>query len=133
MSAMRRRAGSVATGTFGTVPGLMLLPYLTDTLGIAAIVAGVIVFLPKAWDVLLNPLVDAAVFEFSRSFIEALVIVLAVIVGVPMATLMVYSKSFSEAIQHFSLLSVGDGLAAQIPALLISVATGIIASIIANN
>ena len=23
--------GSVATGTFGTVPGLMLLPYLTDT------------------------------------------------------------------------------------------------------
>src|SRR3954466_3348065 len=32
----------------------------------------------------------------------------------------------SEAINHFSLLSVGDGLAAQIPALLISVATGII-------
>jgi flagellar biosynthesis protein FlhA len=31
-----------------------------------------------------------------------------------------------EAMQHFSLLSVGDGLAAQIPALLISVATGII-------
>ena len=29
--------GSVATGTFGTVPGLMLLPYLTDTLGIAAV------------------------------------------------------------------------------------------------
>ncbi len=28
--------GSVATGTFGTVPGLMLLPFLTDTLGIAA-------------------------------------------------------------------------------------------------
>src|SRR5256885_3471318 len=32
----------------------------------------------------------------------------------------------SEAINHFSLLSVGDGLCAQIPALLISVATGII-------
>jgi len=48
--------GSVATGTFGTVPGLMLLPYLTDTLGIAAIVAGAIVFLPKAWDVVLNPI-----------------------------------------------------------------------------
>ena len=30
--------GSVATGTFGTVPGLLLLPYLTDTLGIAAAV-----------------------------------------------------------------------------------------------
>jgi GPH family glycoside/pentoside/hexuronide:cation symporter len=47
--------GSVATGAFGTVPGLMLLPYLTDTLGVAAALAGVIVFAPKAWDVLLNP------------------------------------------------------------------------------
>ena len=47
--------GSVATGAFGTVPGLMLLPYLTDTLGVAAALAGVIVFLPKAWDVVLNP------------------------------------------------------------------------------
>src|SRR5207247_3993559 len=35
-------------------------------------------------------------------------------------------RAFSDAVQHFSLLSVGDGLAAQIPALLISVATGII-------
>ena len=30
-------SGSVATGAFGTVPGLMLLPYLTDSLGIAAV------------------------------------------------------------------------------------------------
>lgn len=48
--------GSVATGTFGTVPGLLLLPYLTDTLGITAALAGVIVFAPKAWDVILNPI-----------------------------------------------------------------------------
>jgi glycoside/pentoside/hexuronide:cation symporter, GPH family len=48
--------GSVATGTFGTVPGLMLLPYLTDTLGVAAALAGLIVLLPKAWDVVLNPI-----------------------------------------------------------------------------
>lgn len=48
--------GSVATGTFGTVPGLLLLPYLTDTLGVTAAVAGVIVFLPKACDVVLNPI-----------------------------------------------------------------------------
>jgi Na+/melibiose symporter-like transporter len=49
-------SGSVATGAFGTVPGLMLLPYLTDSLGIAALAAGFIVFLPKAWDVVLNPI-----------------------------------------------------------------------------
>ncbi|WP_435746327.1 MFS transporter [Nocardioides sp. SYSU DS0663] len=48
-------SGSVATGAFGTVPGLMLLPFLTDSLGITALLAGVIVFLPKAWDVVLNP------------------------------------------------------------------------------
>lgn len=49
-------SGSVATGAFGTVPGLMLLPFLTDSLGIAALWAGLIVFLPKAWDVVLNPI-----------------------------------------------------------------------------
>jgi Na+/melibiose symporter-like transporter len=47
--------GSLVTGAFGTVPGLLLLPYLTDTLGIAAGVAGLLVLLPKAWDVLVNP------------------------------------------------------------------------------
>jgi glycoside/pentoside/hexuronide:cation symporter, GPH family len=47
--------GSLVTGSFGTVPGLLLLPYLTDTLGVAAGVAGLLVLLPKAWDVLVNP------------------------------------------------------------------------------
>ncbi|MFI7385789.1 MFS transporter [Streptomyces sp. NPDC049813] len=47
--------GSFATGTFGTVPGLLLLYYLTDVLGVGAGLAGLLVFLPKAWDVLLNP------------------------------------------------------------------------------
>ncbi|WP_375000533.1 MFS transporter [Aeromicrobium sp. CTD01-1L150] len=47
--------GSVATGTFGTVPGLLLLPYLTDTIGVAAALAGLIVVVPKLWDVLLDP------------------------------------------------------------------------------
>ncbi|GID97009.1 MFS transporter [Amorphoplanes digitatis] len=47
--------GSLVTGPFGTVPGLLLLPYLTDTLGVAAGVAGLLVLLPKAWDVLINP------------------------------------------------------------------------------
>ena len=40
---------------------------------------------------------------------------------------------FGEAVQHFSLLTVGDGLAAQIPALLISVATGIIVTRAASD
>jgi len=47
--------GSLVTGSFGTVPGLLLLPYLTDTLGVAAGVSGLVVLAPKAWDVLVNP------------------------------------------------------------------------------
>ncbi|MFF4756206.1 MFS transporter [Streptomyces sp. NPDC002514] len=51
--------GSLATGTFGTVPGLILLYCLTDVLAVAPAVAGAAVFLPKAWDVVVNPLVGA--------------------------------------------------------------------------
>lgn len=47
--------GSIGTAAFGTVPGLLLLYYLTDVLGVAAGIAGLVVFLPKAWDVVLNP------------------------------------------------------------------------------
>jgi glycoside/pentoside/hexuronide:cation symporter, GPH family len=49
--------GSLVTGAFGTVPGLLLLPYLTNTMGVAAGSAALLVLLPKAWDVMLNPLV----------------------------------------------------------------------------
>ena len=48
--------GSFGTGGFATVPGLVLLFYLTDVLGVAAAVASLVVFLPKAWDVLIAPL-----------------------------------------------------------------------------
>lgn len=47
--------GSFTTGAFGTVPGLLLLPYLTDTMGVPGAAAGVIVLVPKAWDVVFNP------------------------------------------------------------------------------
>ncbi|MEU6297486.1 MFS transporter [Streptomyces erythrochromogenes] len=53
-------SGSLVTATFTTLPGLLLLPYLTDTLGVGAALAGTVVFVPKAWDALLNPLVGRA-------------------------------------------------------------------------
>ena len=49
--------GSFGTGGFATVPGLVLLFYLTDVLGVAAAVASLVVFLPKAWDVVIAPVV----------------------------------------------------------------------------
>ncbi|MFD7295801.1 MFS transporter [Streptomyces sp. NPDC059897] len=59
--------GSLATGTFGTVPGLLLLYYLTDVLGVGAGLAGLLVFLPKAWDVLFNPWVGGRSDRSTRS------------------------------------------------------------------
>ncbi|MEO5877676.1 MAG: MFS transporter [Streptosporangiaceae bacterium] len=52
--------GSVGTGVFGAVPGLLLLYYLTDVLGTPTALAGVVLVVPKAWDVLFNPVVGAA-------------------------------------------------------------------------
>ncbi|MEW9549870.1 MFS transporter [Nonomuraea sp. NPDC050783] len=52
--------GSVGTGVFSAVPGLLLLYYLTDMLAVPAAAAGAVLVAPKIWDVLLNPLVGAA-------------------------------------------------------------------------
>ncbi|WP_329522235.1 MFS transporter [Spirillospora sp. NBC_01491] len=52
--------GSVGTGVFNAVPGLLLLYYLTDVLGVSAVIAGFVLVVPKAWDVVLNPVVGAA-------------------------------------------------------------------------
>jgi Na+/melibiose symporter-like transporter len=49
-------AGSLATAPFSTVPGLLLLPYLTDALGVPAALAGALILVPKLWDVVLLPL-----------------------------------------------------------------------------
>ncbi|MFD4181063.1 MFS transporter [Rhodococcus sp. NPDC058514] len=51
--------GSVGTGGFATLPGLVLAYYLTDTLGVAAAAASVVVFAPKALDVVINPYIGA--------------------------------------------------------------------------
>ncbi|MBB4918645.1 MFS transporter [Streptosporangium saharense] len=47
--------GSVCTGTFSTVPGLLLLFYMTNVLAVPAWAAGLVVFLPKVLDLVLAP------------------------------------------------------------------------------
>ena len=51
--------GSLGTGGFATLPGLVLVFFLTDTLGIAALAAGVLVTIAKIWDVLIDPVIGA--------------------------------------------------------------------------
>jgi flagellar biosynthesis protein FlhA len=58
--------------------------------------------------------------------IAAVLIVMINLIGGLSVGVFQQGMGFSEAIHHFSLLTVGEGLVNQIPALLISVATGII-------
>ncbi len=51
--------GSLGTGMYAAVPGLLLLYYLTDILGVAAGLAGVAIFVPKIWDVISDPLMGS--------------------------------------------------------------------------
>ncbi len=49
--------GSIGTGAFTTVPGLLLLFYMTNYLGIPVHLAAFGVFVPKMWDVITDPLI----------------------------------------------------------------------------
>jgi Na+/melibiose symporter-like transporter len=49
-------AGAIGNGVFVTVPGLLLLFYMTNILGVGAGLASAALFVPKLWDAVANPL-----------------------------------------------------------------------------
>lgn len=65
--------------------------------------------------------------------IAGIIITLINILGGLLIGVMVHKMSFGEAGQLFTLLSIGDGLVSQIPALLISTATGIVVTRAASD
>jgi flagellar biosynthesis protein FlhA len=72
--------------------------------------------------------------KFVKGDAMAAVIITAInLVGGIVVGMLQHGLGFGEASQQYSLLTVGDGLAAQIPALLISVATGIIVTRAASD
>jgi Na+/melibiose symporter-like transporter len=56
----RYAIGSLGTGGFATLPGLVLVYYLTDSLGITALAAGILVTVAKVWDVIIDPVIGSA-------------------------------------------------------------------------
>ncbi|WES63806.1 MFS transporter [Microbacter sp. GSS18] len=56
---VRYATGSLGTGGFATLPGLVLAYYLTDSLGVAALAAGAVIAASKIWDVLIDPVIGA--------------------------------------------------------------------------
>ncbi|MDQ7876692.1 MFS transporter [Microbacterium sp. QXD-8] len=55
----RYATGSLGTGGFSTLPGLVLTYYLTDSLGVAALAAGAVITVAKVWDVVIDPVIGA--------------------------------------------------------------------------
>jgi glycoside/pentoside/hexuronide:cation symporter, GPH family len=47
--------GSVGTGIFSTVPGLLLLSFMVRYLQVPAAVAGMVILIPRLWDVITDP------------------------------------------------------------------------------
>ena len=67
------------------------------------------------------------------SAIAGIIIVLINLIFGIVIGMMQLGLSFGDAATHFSLLTVGDGLVSQIPALLISTATGIVVTRAASD
>ena len=57
--ALSYAVGGLGNGVFATVPGLLLLFYLTDVIGVGAGLASLVLFVPKLWDAFVNPLVGS--------------------------------------------------------------------------
>ncbi len=51
--------GSLGTGGFATLPGLVLLIYMTDTLAVPALAAGMVIGVAKIWDILIDPVIGS--------------------------------------------------------------------------
>lgn len=56
--------GSLGTGIFTTVPGLLLLFYLTDVLAVPPATAGFVILLPKIWDFVIDPIIGSVSDRF---------------------------------------------------------------------
>lgn len=52
-------SGSFGMGVWVTVPGLLLLYFLTDVVGVAAALAGLTLFVPKLIDVVVHPMIGS--------------------------------------------------------------------------
>lgn len=61
-----------------------------------------------------------------------IIVIINLVVGMVIGVMQL-DLSFSESATHFALLSVGDGIVSQVPALLISTATGIVVTRAASN
>ena len=75
---------------------------------------------------------DGAMKFVKGDAIAGIIIICVNLIGGVSVGISVHGLSFGEAVQTFSLLTVGDGLVAQIPALLMALCAGVIVTRVAN-
>lgn len=90
-------AGSLGTGVFSTVPSVLLLYFCTETMRIPAVVAGMIVFIPKLWGLFWDPFVGAWSDRTSTRFGRRRPFIAAGAVGTAVAFGLLFSPPFPPA------------------------------------
>jgi flagellar biosynthesis protein FlhA len=65
--------------------------------------------------------------------IAGIMVIIINIVGGLIVGIVQHEMAFADAVKNYTLLAIGDGLVAQIPSLIISVAAGVVVSRVANN
>jgi flagellar biosynthesis protein FlhA len=65
--------------------------------------------------------------------IAGIMVTIINIVGGLIVGMLQHDMAFADAVKNYTLLAIGDGLVAQIPSLIISVAAGVVVSRVANN
>jgi type III secretion protein V len=76
---------------------------------------------------------DGAMKFVKGDAIAGLIVILVNLIGGIIVGTVQHGMAFGQAVQTFSLLTVGDGLVAQIPALLVSVAAGTVVTRVASD
>jgi len=65
--------------------------------------------------------------------IAGILVIIINIIGGLVVGMVQHDLSFNDAVSNYTLLAIGDGLVAQIPSLVISVAAGVVVSRVAND
>ena len=65
--------------------------------------------------------------------VAGMMVIVINIVGGLIVGVLQHDMAFTDAVKNYTLLAIGDGLVAQIPSLVISIAAGVVVSRVANN
>lgn len=110
--------GSIGSGLFATLPGVLLLYYLTDTIMLPALLAAIILLLPKILGIVIDPVVGQVSDRMRTRFGRRLPFLLGGTIGMAISFLALFhmpdtgsvTLNFAYALIAYFLTSVFYGL-----------------------